>query len=191
MRSYGDQVLQIGEEWNPEILEKLRSAKVVIAMLSPAFFASEYIRTKEMPMILEQVERGQTTLLPIMLSPCLVVESKFKYRDRNGAEKKRSLNDFQASNDMKRPLKGLAETEQDAILLRVAQRVRKIITGEEFEGSVGGEPRKETPNNLPRSTTEVFVGRDEALIEIDDRLRDAQTLAICAVSGMGALARRN
>ncbi len=184
-----DRALQIGDEWNPEILANLQSAKVAIALLSPAFFASSYIRTKEVPMILEQQDKGQTTLLPIMLSPCLVAESQFRYVDRNGEEKKRSLNDFQASNDMKRPLKGLPEHEQDAILLRVAQRVRGIITGKKSEVPIGGELQNNTPDNLPRSTTDFFVGRAEALSDIHKRLQAGQRLAICAVSGMGGIGK--
>ncbi|BAU11188.1 hypothetical protein LEP3755_16810 [Leptolyngbya sp. NIES-3755] len=184
-----DRELQIGNEWNPEILKALNSAKVAIALLSPAFFASSYIRTKEMPMILEQVDKGQTTLLPIMLSPCLVAESKFRYRDQHGEEQKRSLNDFQASNDMKRPLKGVPEHEQDAILLRVTQRAREIVTGKKPNVPIGGELRKDTPNNLPRSATDTFVGRAEALIEIHDRLQAGQSVAICAVSGMGGIGK--
>ncbi|MBN8560827.1 MAG: tetratricopeptide repeat protein [Leptolyngbya sp. UWPOB_LEPTO1] len=184
-----DRALQIGDEWNPEILANLQSAKVAIALLSPAFFASSYIRAKEVPMILEQQDKGQTTLLPIMLSPCLVAESQFRYVDRNGEEKKRSLNDFQASNDMKRPLKGLPEHEQDAILLRVAQRVRGIITGKKPDVPIGGELQNNTPDNLPRSTTDFFVGRAEALSDIHKRFQAGQRLAICAVLGMGGIGK--
>lgn len=180
-----DKRLEMGEFWDSDIRAALRSAKVAIALLSPAFFASRYIRFEEMPMILQQVDAGQTKLLPILLSACDVAGSKFRYGDSEAEKKERSLYEFQALNGIDKPLSGLPEHQQDAMLLRVAQRAREIVTGKKPEGSSGGEPRKNTPTNLTRSGTETFVGRSEALQEIDDRLQQGRSVAICAVSGMG------
>jgi hypothetical protein len=188
-RIWCDQKIDLGTQWDEEIHTALSSARVAIALMSPSFFASDYICEKEMPKIFQQVEAGQTILLPILLSPFDLGSAEFYYSDAQGEEKVRSLNDFQASNDMKRPLKGLPEHEQDAILLRVAQRVREIVTGKKSEVPIGGELEKETPiQRMPRGT-ETFVGRDEVLVELDKRLQTEKPVAICAMSGMGGIGK--
>lgn len=188
-RIWCDQKIDLGTQWDDEIHTALSSARVAIALMSPSFFASDYICEKEMPKIFQQVDAGQTILLPILLSPFDLGSAEFYYSDAQGEEKVRSLNDFQAANGMEKPLIGLPEHEQDAVLLRVAQRAREIVGGKKSEVPIGGERGKHTPSNLPRSQTETFVGRDVELREIHDRVQDESRLAIFAVSGMGGIGK--
>lgn len=184
-----DQRIDLGNEWDQDIHNALHSAKVAIALMSPAFFASDYICEKEIPAILQQVDEGKTTLLPILLSPFEPGAAEFEYGDPQTGKKVRSLMQIQAANGMNRSLLGLPEHEQDAVLAKVAQRVRETVSGKKSEGSDGAEPKKQTPTNLTQSGTETFVGRAETLREIDDRLQAGKTLAICAVSGMGGIGK--
>ncbi|MGG6270603.1 tetratricopeptide repeat protein [Leptolyngbya sp. AN03gr2] len=184
-----DERIDLGNEWDQDIRCALQSARVAIALMSPAFFASDYICEKEIPTILQQVDDQKTTFIPMLLSPFEKGAAEFQYGDSEIGEKVRSLLDFQASNGMERSLLGLSLYEQDQVLANVAERVREIVTGKKFQGSSGGEPGKETPNNLPLPSAETFVGRDDALVEIDDRLSVGQPLAICAVSGMGGIGK--
>ncbi|WNZ46337.1 tetratricopeptide repeat protein [Leptolyngbya boryana CZ1] len=188
-RIWCDQKIDLGTQWDDEIHTALSSARVAIALMSPSFFASDYICEKEMPKIFQQVDAGQTILLPILLSPFDLGSAEFYYSDAQGEEKVRSLIDFQAANGMEKPLIGLPEHEQDAVLLRVAQRAREIVTGKKSEVPIGGERGKHTPSNLPRSQTETFVGRKVELREIHDRVQDESRLAIFAVSGMGGIGK--
>lgn len=52
----------LGQEWHPQILKALEVADYGLLMLSPSFFASEYIRNVELP---ELERRG---LLPVALA---------------------------------------------------------------------------------------------------------------------------
>ena len=50
---WADTELRIGENWRSEIKRAIDKAKVAILLVSPAFLASEFIRTKELPQILQ------------------------------------------------------------------------------------------------------------------------------------------
>ncbi|BAU11184.1 hypothetical protein LEP3755_16770 [Leptolyngbya sp. NIES-3755] len=184
-----DHRLETGEFWDSEIRSKLQAAKVAIALLSPAFFASRYIRFEEMPLILQQVDQGKTTLLPILLSACDVEGSTFRYDNAEMGERARSLSEFQASNGITQPLMGLPEYEQDQILLRVAERARELVTGKNRKRSTIGSLGTEAPiQRMPRGT-ETFVGREDVLTELHNRLQTEDAIAICAVSGMGGIGK--
>ena len=45
------------------------------------------------------------------------------------------------------------------------------------------------PNNLPRSGVAKFVGRDDALLSLHQKLQEKERVAICAIAGMGGIGK--
>ncbi len=191
-----DQQIEVGEISDETIRAALVSTRVAILLLSPAFYASRQIRDRELPRLLAQQAAGQTTLIPIVLSPCRLNETGFEYEDATGKLRQRSLGEFRGVNSLEQPLMGMTEPEQDAVLKSVADRVAAIVTGTRIEGALDwGMPVGErlagirVPNNLPNVRTLHFVGRDAELATVHERLQDTATVAISAIAGMGGIGK--
>ena len=67
IQSWHDGLIQAGASWDEAIKTNLRSADIVICLLSRSFVASEYIYRKEMPPVFERVQQGTATIIPIVV----------------------------------------------------------------------------------------------------------------------------
>ena len=65
-----DRNIMAGSEWNEEILNELRSADIILLLVSVDFNASSYIWEKELKIAMERHERGEARVVPIMLRQC-------------------------------------------------------------------------------------------------------------------------
>jgi TIR domain len=123
MSVWSDQRLEMGDRWDDEIKTTLQAVKAAILLVSPAFLASKYIKNSELPVLLHRAQSEGVKILPIVLSPCLFAETKFKFPDPQTGPEVLSLSVFQAANSLKNPVNSLPEPEQDGIFLQVARRV--------------------------------------------------------------------
>lgn len=64
-----DQQIMAGGEWSREIDERLKSANVILMLVSPDFFASDYCTTVEMNYALKKHEAGGAKVIPVLLRP--------------------------------------------------------------------------------------------------------------------------
>ena len=69
---WDDYLLTPGREWDEIIESKLHEAQVYILLVSKHFLASEYIRDKELPVILKkyQQNKSEVRVIPILLDQC-------------------------------------------------------------------------------------------------------------------------
>lgn len=112
---WDDTRIKSGMEWKEETEKALNETKIAILLISTAFLASDFIKTKEIPPLLNAAREDGATILPLIIKPC---------RFSNSA-----LKNFQAVNDpTSEPLSLLNEGEQDKILLNLSNRVAEIIT---------------------------------------------------------------
>lgn len=65
-----DRKIEAGQEFEPEILQRLNSASVILLLVSPAFIASDYCYEKEMGRAMERYEKEGARVIPIILRPC-------------------------------------------------------------------------------------------------------------------------
>ena len=68
---WDDSDIRPGTEWDDEIREKLRSAQIVLLLVSANFNDSRYIREVEMLEAIARHERGECRVVPILLRPCV------------------------------------------------------------------------------------------------------------------------
>lgn len=127
---WSDEEIEIGDRWDQKIQSTLDEVRAAVLLISANFLASKYIRTSEVPILLKNAEEKGVLILPIILGPCLFVETKFNYPDSQGGSKQLSLSIFQAANSPSQPLNGLPEHEQDRILVKVAQRLLELLEAE-------------------------------------------------------------
>jgi hypothetical protein len=109
-----DTKIKSGTKWRAEIEKALAASQVAILLVSTDFMASKFIQEDELPPLLKSAEAGGTTILPLILKPCLFAKHP-------------KLSAYQAVNDPTRPLSRLTQPEQDEILVRLAERVRELL----------------------------------------------------------------
>jgi CheY-like chemotaxis protein len=110
-----DTKIKSGTKWRAEIEKALAASQVAILLVSTDFMASKFIQEDELPPLLKSAEAGGTTILPLILKPCLFAKHP-------------KLSAYQAVNDPARPLSRLTQPEQDEILVKLAERVRELLS---------------------------------------------------------------
>jgi len=73
-----DKELLPGENWDEEIKKNLRQADIVVFLLSADFLASPYIYNNEIKIAYEKHQKGEVTLVPVMLRKCHIDKTIFK-----------------------------------------------------------------------------------------------------------------
>src|SRR5579872_1980399 len=61
--------ISAGTDWQQEINTHISSANIILLLVSPNFMNSEYCYSIEMKRALEQHERGETCVIPVILRP--------------------------------------------------------------------------------------------------------------------------
>jgi hypothetical protein len=114
IRMWDDTRIEPGELWHDEIEKALRSALVAVLLVSADFLASEFIANEELPHLLEAARAEGTIILPLIVSPCRFTKT--------------NLSRFQAVNDPAEPLISVSKGEQEAVFVRVADRVESAFS---------------------------------------------------------------
>ncbi|MCP5106263.1 MAG: TIR domain-containing protein [bacterium] len=65
-----DRQIRVGDDWKPGIETALKEADIAILMVSAAFLVSNFIRTEEVPRILERRETEGLWVIPVFVKPC-------------------------------------------------------------------------------------------------------------------------
>src|SRR5690348_1130897 len=58
-----------GMDWEHEIHKHLNTAQVILLLISPDFMASDYCYDKEMARAIERHDRGEATVIPVIVRP--------------------------------------------------------------------------------------------------------------------------
>jgi hypothetical protein len=106
-----------GQEWEKEIKGALSKAKGAVLLVSRKFLNSEFIKSQELPIILEGAKEGKITLLWI------AVEKAFFDRTL--------LYPFEALNDPKQPLSTFTGAQRDDEIFRICQEIVDRVFPEE------------------------------------------------------------
>jgi TIR domain-containing protein len=122
---FSDRQIGGGEEWDPAILERLHSAKIIVPLLSPNFLSSRYIQTVEFPTAIARHRNGEVTVLPVLLEACdweALESDGFKLDRINLLPKDRN-------NDLK-PLRQWRSSKHEAFA-QIARRIRNLVDTQE------------------------------------------------------------
>jgi len=65
--AWNDRMIPPGAEWNAEIERELRSADIILLLVSQQFLASDYITRFEIPIAMQQHELGEAVVIPVIL----------------------------------------------------------------------------------------------------------------------------
>lgn len=76
IESWHDGQLVAGQQWSDEIVRNLKEARVVLLLISHSFIRSDYISKVELAQAGERYERGEVTVIPVLVSNVHAWESK-------------------------------------------------------------------------------------------------------------------
>jgi TIR domain len=109
---FSDQDILPGQVWSDEINKNLKTAGVILLLISPDFMESDYCYTVEMDYAIQRHDAGEAFIIPVILRPC-----EWKHSP---------LGKFQAL-----PLRGkpvVKWTPQDDAFNDIAQGIRRVVT---------------------------------------------------------------
>src|SRR5262249_13325500 len=125
-----DQDIGLGDDWHDHIRAHLAGARVAVLLVSPAFLASKYVRSSELPVLLRNAKQRGVKIIPVIVRRCLFDETKFKSPDPKTGPEEFTLASLQAPNSPTKPLNGMTEDEQDEVLLKLARGLIKLVTAQ-------------------------------------------------------------
>ena len=112
-----DTKIQAGMRWKEEIQNAIDSSTVAIVLISADFLASDFISEHELPKLLFHAKKGGTTILPLIVAPCLFEGS--------------GVDIFQAVNPPEKPLVEMTASERERTLVKLAETISKRLAVEE------------------------------------------------------------
>jgi hypothetical protein len=125
--AWDDTRIAPGSRWQGEIKEALDTAAAAILLLSPAFFASVFIRDYELPALVEAAGAGELVILPLIVEPL------------EGCDHSAITANYQAVNDLSRPLISLDEPSRQTIWLRLATSINQVAAKISDETHIAAE----------------------------------------------------
>jgi len=108
-----DKNIQTGETWEPEIANAIENSQLTVCLISTHFLASDYIRTREFPAVLNRYEQGMH-LFPILLENCAWKRIEWLKR-------------LQINPKNGEPLEQFDETEQKKILIQFVDEIGNAL----------------------------------------------------------------
>lgn len=179
-RRYGVEVwsdtdIRPGSKWREEIEGALTSTKVALLLVSADFIASDFIERHELPPLLQAAETDGAVILPLILSP-----SMFSGIDE--------LAQFQAVNEVSKPLVNATRGEQEAVLVKLTEQIGKIL-GYLPDDKSGEKKLHGLASERQRTATEVATDEDPSTTE--DVLRTNHKIApaiwVAIITGVAAV----
>lgn len=122
---WSDRCIDAGENFEIEIDSRLKSSDLILLLVSPDFLASDYCYEKEMLFAVERHQQGAAIVIPIILRPCdwhSTPFGKILATPRDG-----------------KPITLWAD--RDEALLDVVQAIRRLVAGNQANGSKAASPR--------------------------------------------------
>lgn len=100
-----------GTNWHDSIRTALASSRVAVLLVSPHFWASDFIVDNELPLLLKAAREDGLTILWVAVSHSLFRETE--------------VANYQAANDPFRPLDSLPPAEVNAVLVDVCEKIHR------------------------------------------------------------------
>ena len=176
---WDDRQIELGDNWLPTIEHELNLADVAIMLISDDFLTSDFIRTKEIPTLLERREREGVRVVPLIVESCPWQAVGW-------------LSAIQGGSRDNVVLAGLSNHQQNEVLTNLALRIKTIINSNTTQPSSTPKPTNPTTPQTPTIRSDrlptvkgKFFGREQELQLLDDAWRSEQTNIVEFVASGG------
>jgi len=149
--SWHDRRIAPGEEWAGSIDENLRSADIILLLVSADFIASEYCHEIEMREALARHERKEAVVIPVILRPCHwegLLFGKLQAATKDG----KPVEKYQSYDDAFLEITRNIETIANKISTQRNNQTSKIQTITASPRSFGTSHQDSQRSFLPRSS---------------------------------------
>jgi hypothetical protein len=123
-----------GEDWLQQIQEAMAAACVAVLLVSADFMASDFINTRELPVLLAAAKQHELKLLPVILKP-----SSF--------DKREDTRRVQAVNLPSEPLIEMSELDREKLWDKVARSVQEVLDEQTARQQTTEPARQEPPSS--------------------------------------------
>ena len=176
---WDDRQIELGDNWLPTIEHELNLADVAIMLISDDFLTSDFIRTKEIPTLLERREREGVRVVPLIVESCPWQAVGW-------------LSAIQGGSRDNVVLAGLSNHQQNEVLTNLALRIKTIINSNTTQPSSTPKPTNPTTSQTPTILSDrlptvkgKFFGRKQELQLLDDSWNGEQTNIVEFVASGG------
>ena len=113
LQVWDDTEIKPGARWADDIRKALDGARIAVFLVTQNFLNSEFIREKELPVLLKNAEDRGCLIFWVAVSASTVDDSE--------------IGRFQAANDPQRPLDSLPASEQNHVLKQIYDRMKDAV----------------------------------------------------------------
>ena len=168
---WDDRQIKPGDDWFPEIERELDQADVAVMLISASFLTSTFIRTEEVPKLIQRREQEGMRLIPLVIKPCAWQGVPWLAAIQGGSE-----DNF--------VLAGLPKNKQDQELANLALHIKDILNSANKPKVSNRQNTTTTISDRLPTVKGKFFGREDELQLLDDAWRSEQsTIVEFAASG--------
>src|SRR6266516_3212780 len=175
--TWQDRQITDGTSWAQEIDEHLKSASIILLLISADFLASDYCYGIEMNRALERHEADQARVIPILLRPVDWQDTPFAYLQALPTDAKAIT----------------TWSNQDEAFVDVVGGLRRVIEDLPFLAASASRALLPAIWNIPYPRNLFFTGRDDLLSRLHNQLQTGPATALSqspqAISGLGGIGK--
>jgi hypothetical protein len=138
---WSDTEINPGENWREALENSLNTSQVVILLISPDYFASEFVKNFELPLILEKAKNQQIWLFALIVSPTSEVDD--------------SLRQYQFVNLINEPLSSFSKTKQKEVFIRLLEEISSSLSNKKINELA--EQRQIDPPLKPQQSAYEYI----------------------------------
>jgi hypothetical protein len=181
-RTWDDRQIPVGTAWEKQIIEEIHSAHAAVLLISTEFLISDFIRNKEVPLVLDRWQKNEIIVFPVIVEPCSWQAVEWLEQMQVFPKDGISL----AKGDP-------VEIEENLALL--VEKVNRLL-----QGTAGAAAADDTPGSAPaaRKVKTILLtglpkrhikllGREKELAELEKKLDQADRVLL--VNGMGGIGK--
>lgn len=165
IKYWSDTQLRTGDQWGKEIDENLQKTAVAILLISADFLASDFIRSNELPPLLNAWSQEGVFILPVIVNPCSFSHVK-------------ELCCFQAVNDPEHTVSEMSPSEQERTWKNLAETAFERLS--EYQSAhpdleafpITGHTDDSTPEPEPAYSSQPFFQDISDLIDLHIDIED-------------------
>ena len=169
---WDDRQIKPGDDWFPEIERELDQADVAVMLVSASFLTSTFIRTEEVPKLIQRREQEGMRLIPLVIKPCAWQGVPWLAAIQGG-----SKDNF--------VLAGLSKNKQDQELANLALHIKDILNSANKPKVSNRQNTTTTISDRLPTVAGKFFGREQELQLLDDSWNGEQTNIVEFVASGG------
>lgn len=127
LKVWSDKEIELGDKWHDQIQENLACSAAAVLLVSGAFLNSSYIRSCELPILLDRHSRNQTKIFPVSISRNVSDQISLNFPDPKLGPHSCRLADFQMLPSLDRTLESLQYDEQEAVFVQLAASLKNCV----------------------------------------------------------------